>query len=155
MVRPPRGWHSGWASANCAHLHGERPIHPYGQGVRLLQIALGGAVGSLARFGLDQAMPWNEGFPWATLIINVVGALAIGLVATTVVETRPWVRPVVIVGVLGGFTTFSAFALQTGTLLDAGHVVQALVYLALTMVGGLVAVELGAAWGPRLRRVSS
>ncbi|MEI8260936.1 MAG: CrcB family protein [Actinomycetes bacterium] len=117
--------------------------------MRLLQIALGGAVGSLARFGLDQALPWNEGVPWVTLIINVVGALAIGLVATTVVEMRSWVRPVVIVGVLGGFTTFSAFALQTGTLLDAGHVVQALVYLALTMVGGLVAVELGAAWGPR------
>jgi CrcB protein len=123
--------------------------------VRLLQIALGGAVGSLARYGIDQTLPWSDGFPWATLIINVVGALAIGVVATTVVDMRPWVRPVVIVGVLGGFTTFSAFALQTGTLLDAGHVMQALVYLALTMVAGLVAVEIGAALGPRFRRVTS
>ncbi|MCX8526677.1 MAG: fluoride efflux transporter CrcB [Candidatus Nanopelagicales bacterium] len=123
--------------------------------MRLLQIALGGAVGSLARYGIAQTLPWSDGFPWATLIINVVGALAIGVVATTVVDMRPWVRPVVIVGVLGGFTTFSAFALQTGTLLDAGHVMQALVYLALTMVAGLVAVEIGAALGPRFRRVTS
>lgn len=119
--------------------------------MRLLLIAVGGVVGSLARYGLDAALPGTGSMAWSTLLVNVIGSLLIGLVATTVVHTRAWVRPMVIVGVLGGFTTFSAFALEAATLLDEGRVPAALGYVALTLGGGLVAVEAGAALGTRLR----
>jgi CrcB protein len=123
--------------------------------VRLIIIAIGGVLGSLARYALDLALPWTGGIAWSTLLVNILGSLVIGVVATTVVHTRPWVRPFVIVGVLGGFTTFSAFALQAGTLLDSGQVAAALGYVALTLVGGIVAVEAGAAVGTRMRGVTT
>jgi CrcB protein len=124
--------------------------------VRLLTpiplVAVGGVLGSLGRYSLDLALPWGAGVPWATLIVNLVGAFAIGVLATSIVEMRPWVRPFAITGVLGGFTTFSAFALQTGVLVDRGCIVSAVAYIALTLAGGLLAVSCGAALGARLRR---
>jgi CrcB protein len=116
-------------------------------------VAAGGVLGSLGRLAVELAIPWSGVLPWATLIVNIVGALAIGVLATTIVEVRPWVRPFAITGVLGGFTTFSAFALQTGVLLDAGSTAAAAAYVAITLVGGLVAVAVGAELGPRMRRV--
>ena len=118
-------------------------------------VAVGGVLGSLGRYGLDLALPWGAGVPWATLIVNLVGAFAIGVLATSIVDVRPWIRPFAITGILGGFTTFSAFALQTGVLVDRGCIVTAVGYVALTVAGGLVAVSTGAALGPRLRRTLS
>jgi len=156
-----QSWHSGRASANCARLREQRPIDPYGQRVRLHAsqpltslplIAVGGVLGSLGRFALELALPWSGGLPWATLVVNLVGALAIGVVATSIATWRPWIRPFAITGVLGGFTTFSALALQTGVLLDGGHAATAAVYVAVTIAGGLLAVAAGAALGPRVNR---
>lgn len=114
---------------------------------RLLVIALGGILGSLGRFGVAEAVgPWDAGrLPWATLLVNVVGCLAIGMVAASaaVAAGPAWLRPFVITGVLGGFTTFSALALETGLLMDAGRVGLAVGYVAATMVAGLLAVRLG------------
>jgi len=118
---------------------------------RLLAIALGGVLGSLARYavvlgvGDDDPAQW----PWDTLAVNLVGALLIGIVATSsaVAAGAPWVRPFAITGVLGGFTTFSAFAVETGSLLDAGRVVLAVAYVVITMTAGLLAVRLGVAIG--------
>lgn len=116
---------------------------------RLAVIALGGVLGSLARYAVSLVTgPWDgSGWPWATMVVNVVGCLAIGVVATSTIvhESRPWVRPFAITGVLGGFTTFSAFALETGVLVDAGQVLTAGVYVGVTMVVGLGAVRLGSA----------
>ena len=155
LGRTLQSWHSERASANCAHLRGERPIDPYGHRVRpLLTVALvavGGVIGSLGRFALERALPWGGGLPWATLLVNLIGALAIGVVVTTIAELRPWIRPFAVPGVLGGFTTFSAFALQTGVLLDGEEFAVAAVYIAVTIIGGLLAVAVGAALGPRLR----
>lgn len=113
---------------------------------RLLVIAIGGVLGSLARYvvvlvmGDDDPASW----PWDTLIVNLVGALTIGIVAASAaVHTRHWVRPFLITGILGGFTTFSAFALETGTLLDTGRVTFAASYVLATMAGGLLAVHVG------------
>lgn len=121
----------------------------------LLVIALGGAVGSLARFGVADAMGgWVPGtLPWATLVVNVLGCLAIGVVATSaaVTEGRTWLRPFLITGILGGFTTVSAFALETGLLLDDGRIALAALYVALTMAAGLLAVRVGALAGGRRR----
>ena len=85
-----------------------------------LWVALGGALGSMARFGLSgfAARTFGTAFPWGTLIVNVVGSLAIGVAAALVTaDGRALVagdiRAFVVVGVLGGFTTFSAFSLET------------------------------------------
>jgi fluoride exporter len=114
---------------------------------RLSAIAVGGVVGSLGRCGVALAFgEWVPGgWPWATLLVNLVGCLAIGVVATsTAVAAGPsWLRPLLITGVLGGFTTFSAFALETGLLLDSGRVLLALGYVGVTMLAGLLAVRLG------------
>lgn len=114
----------------------------------LLAIALGGTLGSLARYAI--AVAFEQGgagdLPWATLTVNVVGCLLIGILATRLQGTdRPWVRPFVLTGVLGGFTTFSAFALETGVLLDAGRWATAGGYVLATMVLGLLAVRVGVA----------
>ena len=85
-----------------------------------LWVALGGALGSMARFGLSgfAARAFGTVFPWGTLIVNVAGSLAIGVAAALVTaDGRALVtgdaRSFVVVGVLGGFTTFSAFSLET------------------------------------------
>ncbi len=115
----------------------------------LLVIALGGAVGALGRFGLEEAFPpfVPGGFPWGTLLANLVGAFIIGIIATSrrVSAGPEWLRPFLITGVLGGFTTFSAFALELGLMLDAGRIIAAAGYLLITLLGGLLAVHL-AVW---------
>ncbi|MDQ2837423.1 MAG: CrcB family protein [Actinomycetota bacterium] len=106
-------------------------------------IALGGGLGSLARYGLGQAWP-DAGrlLPWTTLSINLVGSLLLGVLVVAVTEIwrpHPLTRPLLGTGVLGGFTTFSTFAVQTRSL-TAG---PAAGYLALSVVGGLVAAAIG------------
>jgi CrcB protein len=118
---------------------------------RLVVIAAGGVVGSLARYGVALAIgPWHTGqWPWATLVVNVLGCLAIGVIASSaMVASGPdWLRPLLVTGVLGGFTTFSAFALETGLLMDAGSELLAAMYVSVTMVAGLLAVRAGVAIG--------
>jgi CrcB protein len=121
----------------------------------LIAIAVGGVVGSLGRFGIAEVLgPWTgDGWPWATLLANLVGALIIGIVASSraVAERAAWVRPFLITGVLGGFTTFSALALETGVLLDSGRVATAISYVLATMIIGVLAVQAGAAVARRTR----
>lgn len=119
----------------------------------LLAVALGGVLGSLARWGVDEAMPATGpgDWPWATLTVNLVGAFAIGALLTSgLLVSRPhWWRPLLVTGVLGGFTTFSALALETGVMLDAGRPLAAIGYLTVTVAGGLAAVVLGRSLGSR------
>lgn len=115
---------------------------------RLLLIAVGGVLGSTARYALALAMGEHpvDAWPWATFAVNVAGAAAIGVVAVRLLE-RPWLRPLVITGVLGGFTTFSALAVEAGSMLDAGRATLALAYVAATLAAGLLAVRAGMAIG--------
>lgn len=111
-------------------------------------IAAGGVVGTLCRLGVSEAIgPWDGiGFPTATLLVNLLGCLAIGVIAAwprLAHERHPWARPFLITGVLGGFTTFSGIALEVGVLLESGRVPTMLGYLGLTMAGGLAAVAVG------------
>jgi CrcB protein len=101
---------------------------------KLLMVALGGAAGSVARYGAGLALP----FPLATAVINIAGSLLIGLVWVTL---DPRSHPLLIVGVLGGFTTFSAFSLETLRLAESGRPGVALAY-----VGGSVILSLFACW---------
>lgn len=113
----------------------------------LLVIAAGGALGSLARWGLGQVLADRGGdFPWATFLENVTGALALGVLMVFVVEVWPptrYVGPFLGIGVLGGYTTFSAYMLDTRELVDTGHASLAAVYLFGTLGLGLLAVWLG------------
>jgi fluoride exporter len=107
-------------------------------------VAVGGAVGALARYGLARGIPWDgSGFPWATFVTNVVGCLVIGALVVWLVErgsAPDWVRPLLVTGVLGGFTTFSTFALEVRDLLAVGNGAIASIYVIATLVAGIAAV---------------
>jgi len=109
-----------------------------------LLVGLGGAVGSMARYGMGMALP-SAGFPYATLVVNVIGCFCIGLAMPTVDRVEalpPEFRLLVVVGFLGGFTTFSAFGNETLSLLRSGGGL-ALVNVAANVLLGLGAVVLG------------
>jgi fluoride exporter len=115
-----------------------------------LWVALGGALGSVARYGCSVlAARWmGSGFPWATLFVNVAGSFAIGLLAALVTaDGRSTLgadaRAFVMVGILGGFTTFSSFSLETLNLARNGALGAAGLNVALSIVLCLAAVWLG------------
>jgi CrcB protein len=122
---------------------------PRGQAAAVAAVAVGGALGALARWGIGLAWPTpHAGFPAATLVINVVGCLLMGVLVVHVAEVReahPLVRPFLGVGVLGGFTTFSTFAVDAQQLLAGGRLGVALGYLAATVLGSVGAAALGLA----------
>jgi CrcB protein len=110
-------------------------------------VAVGGALGALGRWALAEAMPHDDGtFAWATFWTNASGAFLLGLLMTlllTVWAHTRYVRPFLGVGVLGGYTTFSTYLLDSRTMLAAGHQLLALEYVAGTLALGFVAVLLG------------
>ncbi|WP_329120392.1 fluoride efflux transporter FluC [Streptomyces sp. NBC_01465] len=111
----------------------------------LAVISAGGALGACARYGLALAWPVAEGaFPWTTLVVNVVGCALIGVLMVLVSEggrsAHPLVRPFLGVGVLGGFTTFSTYALEVSRLLARHEAGTALAYAGGTLVGAIGAV---------------
>ncbi|MGY1754028.1 fluoride efflux transporter CrcB [Blastococcus sp. SYSU D01042] len=112
-----------------------------------LAAAVGGALGALGRWGIAAALPRDPGgWPWATLLVNLTGCLALGLLMGWVFVRSPgslWLRPFLGTGVLGGFTTFSAFAVETVQLADAGRPVVAAAYVLVSVAGGVAASALG------------
>ena len=114
----------------------------------LLAIAAGGALGSVARYlVVAQMTRWfGFNFPWGTLTVNVVGGLTIGILAELMAlkwSVSPELRAFLIVGILGGFTTFSAFSLETIGLAQNGAVMSALLYVAASVVLSVGAVFVG------------
>jgi fluoride exporter len=114
---------------------------------RLSAIAAGGALGTLARYGVNRwlATP-GFGFPWPTFVVNVVGSLLLGLVVTLVTErwspTR-YVRPFAAIGFCGGFTTFSTLMVEIAQRGQYGRAGLAALYLAVTLLAGVAAVVVG------------
>jgi fluoride exporter len=110
-------------------------------------ISVGGALGALARWGLGTALPTAAtGFPLATFVTNVSGCLLIGVLMVFVTEvwtSRRLLRPFLGVGVLGGYTTFSTYAVESTRLFVLGAGLTALAYLAATVVTALAAVYAG------------
>ncbi|SFO31982.1 CrcB protein [Geodermatophilus obscurus] len=112
-----------------------------------LLAALGGALGALARWGVAEALPSQDGgWPWATLLVNLTGCLLIGVLTGVLANRSPepaWARPFLGVGVLGGYTTYSAFAVEVVVLADAGALPAALGYVLASVLGGVLAVAAG------------
>lgn len=133
-------------SASCLPLdklseanEGNRMMNPW------FQVALGGAFGALGRYAIGRALPWDaQGWPLHTFVANVIGGLLMGGVAG-VLQARGLeaYTPLLMTGVLGGFTTFSAFSLETWTLFEQGQGPLALCYVFLSVIGAIAAVAGG------------
>src|SRR5271156_1963129 len=112
----------------------------------LLAVFVGGALGTVARYLLDAHNPVPQGnFPWVTLVINLSGSLAIGLLVPLtehVSSGAPWVRPLV-VGFLGGWPTYSTLAVEAALLVKDGDILTFVAYVAATVIGGLTLVVVG------------
>jgi CrcB protein len=112
-------------------------------------VSLGGAVGAVARYGLSVGMPHRPGtFPWATFVTNVTGCLLMGVLMVLITEVwaaHRLLRPFLGTGVLGGYTTFSTYAVDVQQLVDAGRARTGLLYLVGTLVAALAAVYAGIA----------
>jgi CrcB protein len=123
-------------------------------------VALGGMVGALARAGISAALPHSDraAWPWATFVTNLLGCLLLGVVLDWVDNRHEqWkqvhprrarlARPLLASGVLGGFTTFSTFSVETYGLLDAGHAGAAVAYAVGSVLLGVAMVVAGRAFG--------
>jgi CrcB protein len=113
-----------------------------------LLVALGGAIGAAGRYGVSLAMPMRpDGWPWATFGINVLGSLMIGVLSGWLAAREgageAW-RLFLGVGVAGGFTTFSAYSLETLALIGRGAWLGAFVYALGSVAAGLAAAAAGA-----------
>lgn len=122
----------------------------------LVAIAIGGAAGACARYGIGLLLPPSPtGFPWATFLINVSGCFLIGVLMVLI--SRVWtrqrlIRPFFGVGVLGGFTTFSTYVVDIQRLVTAGVPGVALLYLAGTLFAAVIATFAGIALTGRVVR---
>ncbi|HET6625449.1 MAG TPA: CrcB family protein [Nocardioidaceae bacterium] len=114
------------------------PLHPS----VLVLVALGGAIGASARYGLSTAFPDSGGsFPWTTLAINVLGSFLLAtLPAVSAVRHHQLLPPLLGTGVLGGFTTLSTYSEQARALVDRGQVGLAAAYVVGTLAACLLAV---------------
>src|SRR5688572_7819211 len=117
--------------------------------LKLLLIALGGAIGTLARYGTGIALHRfgsRLGFPAGTLTVNLIGCLLIGILGGAFVQRgaiRPELQLMLTVGFLGGYTTFSTFGLETANMLAEGRYFRAGVYLAVSNAVGVLLVLSG------------
>ena len=113
-----------------------------------LAIALGGALGAMSRYWVTvTTLHWfGQSFPHATLMVNVIGSLLMGFLAWILVEAMPVGEPVrlgLLSGLLGAFTTFSAFAFETLRLFESGEITKALAYIVLSVVLCVMAAAAG------------
>ena len=110
-------------------------------------IALGGALGAPARYGVAQLVRVGaDGFPWATFWTNVSGSFALGFVLVLILERFPptvYLRPLIATGFLGAYTTYSTFAVESDLLVKDSHPVVAAGYAAASLVAGFAAVWVG------------
>ncbi|ANT60003.1 protein CrcB [Salipiger sp. CCB-MM3] len=112
----------------------------------VLQVALGGALGASGRYltGLAMARLLGKGFPWGTLTVNIVGSFAMGVIVVLLGNlSANRFAPFLMTGVLGGFTTFSAFSLDFATLYERGDIALSGIYVAASVAVSLAALFAG------------
>jgi CrcB protein len=118
----------------------------------IVGVALGGALGASARYSLDRFIEERSEaiFPWATFVINVTGCVLIGILTVQLVDRHhipAWIRVGVVVGVIGGYTTFSTFSQESFSLFESRDVGVALTYIAGSVIVGILAVYAGTLLG--------
>lgn len=119
---------------------------------QVLAIAAGGALGSVLRFWMSGWVTGmlGRGFPYGTLLVNVSGSLLMGFLYVMLIDkfnaSAEW-RAVLLIGLLGGFTTFSSFSMETFNLLEAGEISKALMNIILSVAVCLTATWLGVVLG--------
>ncbi|WP_285733511.1 fluoride efflux transporter CrcB [Kitasatospora phosalacinea] len=116
-----------------------------GQGRVVAAVSAGGVLGAVARYGAGLLWPTaRDAFPWTTLGVNVLGCAVIGVVLVLLTEgprtPHPLLRPFLATGILGGFTTFSTYAVDAQQLFDHGLPGEALLYLGGTLLAAMAAV---------------
>jgi CrcB protein len=116
----------------------------------IISIALGGAIGSLGRYFVSSQITHviGPGFPWGILIVNVLGCFTMGVIAELAALTwnmSPEMRSFLTTGFLGGFTTFSAFALDTAVLTERGDLAGTMFYVVASVGGSVAALFMGLA----------
>ncbi|WP_121631251.1 fluoride efflux transporter CrcB [Tropicibacter alexandrii] len=111
----------------------------------IFQVALGGAIGASLRYmtGLMMARLLGKGFPWGTLTVNIVGSFLMGVLVVVLAQTGNRFAPLLMTGLLGGFTTFSAFSLDVVTLYERGQVALAGGYVAASVAVSIAALFAG------------
>jgi len=131
-----------------------RPAVPLRRLHRFALVGVGGAAGGMLRYALTSLVPDRPGaFPWTTFAINAIGSFALGLLVAGFVARRAapaWVRPALGTGLLGGFTTFSAYAHAFDLLATGQHEGLALAYVVGSLAVGVLGATLGVALGVRL-----
>ena len=114
--------------------------------ISFISVAAGGAIGAAARYGVSAFIGVGAKFPWPTLCVNVAGCFLAGVIGTWFLMRAPVsvnVQLLITTGILGGFTTFSAFSLETLRLAESGQWPMAGLNIALNLVGSLLAVYCG------------
>ena len=115
-------------------------------------IGVAGALGALARYGLEGAVSrrWPGAFPWGTFVVNVSGAFALGFLFVLLTEkltVDPWLRSSLTIGFLGAYTTFSTLSFESYRLIEDGAIGLALANMLGSLAAGLVAVYVGVVAG--------
>lgn len=119
----------------------------------VVAVGVAGFFGAIARYGVDGFISQRSGasFPWGTLVVNVTGSFVLGVLFATLIEGRaiaaPWLRTALTVGLVGTYTTFSTFTLETFRLMEDGSYLLAGVNIAGSLVLGLFAVYVGVVVG--------
>ena len=145
-------------SANARHggVGSEAPeIAEESNGLRIILLIVFGALGTLARYGLDGAIQYRVGsvFPAGTLTINLLGCLFLGVIGQfglNHISISPDLRIGLTIGLMGGFTTFSTFGWDTVRMLEEGEWTKASLYVGASVLGGLIAMMLGMRVGDAL-----
>lgn len=116
--------------------------------LNFILVGAGGAIGSMLRHGVGLLLLRLMGgsFPWGTMTVNLLGSFLIGIIVGVLAFTTQWsqdIRLFLVVGILGGFTTFSAFSLDAISLIEKGHIAPACLYIVGTVCFSLLATFAG------------
>ena len=150
--REPLGPAEAIAEAELASAPADRPVTLPARWTRLVPyvaVSAGAVIGAEARYvvGAQVAARWPGAFPWGTLLINLTGSLVLGIFITLITgrfREPPFVRLLLATGLLGAYTTFSTFSVETVTLAQHGHAVLAVTYVIVSLLGGYGAARGGA-----------